>query len=44
MYGRDVDGEGKVKISKGMVFYNISTEAGSTLHALLQPAARAVAA
>jgi hypothetical protein len=37
MHGRDPEGEDKVKISKGMVFYNISAEAGNTLRALLQP-------
>jgi hypothetical protein len=37
MHGQDVEGEDKVKISKGMVFYNISAEAGNALRALLQP-------
>ncbi|MDR0380326.1 MAG: hypothetical protein LBI62_10385 [Candidatus Accumulibacter sp.] len=37
MHGRDTDGEDKVRISKGMVFYNISTEAGMALSALLPP-------
>jgi hypothetical protein len=37
MHGRDVEGEDKVKISKGMVFYNISAEAGNALRVLLQP-------
>jgi hypothetical protein len=36
MHGRDVEGEDKVKISKGMVFYNVDSEAGKTLRALLQ--------
>jgi hypothetical protein len=37
MHGRDAEGEDKVKISKGMVFYNVSAEAGNALRALLQP-------
>jgi hypothetical protein len=37
MHGRDAEGEDKVKISKGMVFYNVSAEAGSLLRTLLQP-------
>ncbi|MDR2113554.1 MAG: hypothetical protein LBQ62_10760 [Candidatus Accumulibacter sp.] len=37
MHGQDAEGEDKVKISRGMVFYNISTEAGNILRALLQP-------
>jgi hypothetical protein len=39
LHGRDAEGEDKVKISKGMVFYNISAEAGNTLRALLPPPA-----
>jgi hypothetical protein len=37
MHGRDTEGEDKVRVSKGMVFYNISAEAGMTLSALLSP-------
>jgi hypothetical protein len=37
MHGRDAEGEDQVKISRGMVFYNISVEAGNALRALLQP-------
>jgi hypothetical protein len=37
MHGQDAEGEDKVKISKGMVFYNISAEAGNVLRVLLQP-------
>jgi hypothetical protein len=37
MYGRDAEGEDKVKVSKGMVFYNLSAEDGNTLRVLLQP-------
>jgi hypothetical protein len=39
MHGQDVEGEDKVKVAKGMVFYNISTDAGNILRALLQPLA-----
>jgi hypothetical protein len=37
LHGQDAEGEDKVRISKGIVFYNISTEAGNALRALLQP-------
>ena len=36
MHGQDPEGEDKVKTSKGIVFYNISAEAGNMLRALLQ--------
>ncbi|MDR0577343.1 MAG: hypothetical protein LBI87_07370 [Candidatus Accumulibacter sp.] len=39
MHGQDAEGEDKVKTSKGVVFYNISAGAESTLRVLLQPLA-----
>jgi predicted membrane channel-forming protein YqfA (hemolysin III family) len=39
MHGQDPEGEDKVKTSKGIVFYNISADAGNMLRALLQPQA-----
>jgi len=39
MHGKDAEGDDKVKIAKGVVFYNISAGDGKTLRALLNPMA-----
>jgi hypothetical protein len=43
IYGQDAEGEGNAKTTKGMVFYNISADAGSAVHALLKSSFAAVA-